>query len=258
MGSNPFIHKMINRYIPYLSWETLNLVYSLAYSEFKYNPNQKPSKKERSRGGLKNLSPNLNGEIAKVDSKMRVPLESRLRPRRIKNNQFNIKWFFNRYLKFYYKDIKPSNLINVETRLDIILFRTNWFINKEAIKTAIKKGLITLNNKISTGYVHLKPGDIIKLSDEVVSKYNSKLWLNSHFAYSPSIVSNPMDRRLTNISHSNTASMIISDWHRNYNRNIIPNVSYLEINNNIKTLMILKNPKYNEIPYPFNLRKFRN
>lgn len=254
MGSSPFIHKMINRYIPYLSWETRNLVYTLAYSEFKHNPNQVSSKKERLRGIIKNLglNPNANakGETVKVDS--------RLRTKRIKNNQFNIKWFFNRYLKFYYKDIKPSNLINAESRLDIILFRTNWFINKEAIKTAIKKGLITLNNKISTGYVHLKPGDIIQLNDEVVSRYNAKLWLNSHLAYSPSTGSNSMDRRLTNIFHSNTASMILSDWRRNYNRNIIPNVSYLEINNNIKTLMILKNPKYNEIPYPYNLRKFRS
>jgi ribosomal protein S4 len=242
---------MINRYIPYLSWESRNLVYTLAYSEFKHNPNQIT---KHLRGGLKNLNPNINikGATVKVDSKRHAPLESRLRPRKIKNNQFNIKWFFNRYLKFYYKDIKLSNLINVETRLDIILFRTNWFSDRVAVVTAIKKGLITLNNKISTGYVHLKPGDIIQLTDDVLSRYNVKLWLNSHLA------ANSTDLRLTNISHSNTASMILSDWHRNYNRNIIPNVSYLEINNNTKSLVMLKNPKYNEIPYPFNLRKFRS
>jgi len=45
------------------------------------------------------------------------------------------------------------------------------------------------------------------------------------------------------------------DWFKNKHNFILKNPVYLEINCNIKTIIILKNPQYNNIPYPKNLER---
>jgi hypothetical protein len=96
---------MINRYIPHLSWKKKNLAYILLYTVFKHTIN-KPI------------------QIIKKEKKKENGIVSRQRSKKIKNNQFNIKWFFNKYFKSYY-DLNLSKLFHVESRLDILLFRTN-------------------------------------------------------------------------------------------------------------------------------------
>ena len=208
----------------------------LLYSVFKHNVNNIRTKLSRASVPLKR-----GIQSAKI---------ARSRTKRIKNNQFNIKWFFNRYLKLYYQTSKAAHLYSIETRLDIILFRTNWFINKEAVRVAIKSGLIKVNNKIihgrnlTRGHLHLKPGDIIKVhkSRSTLSSGVNKLWLTSHYK----------DKTRLGI-----APMSLHNWASVSRYNLIPNLPYLEVNNKIKALMVLKKPKFNEIPYPFHLRKFK-
>jgi ribosomal protein S4 len=231
---------MTHRYILNLSWDTRNMAYMLLYSVFKHNINNIRTKLSRASVPLKR-----GIQSAKI---------ARSRTKRIKNNQFNIKWFFNRYLKLYYQTSRAAHLYSIETRLDIILFRTNWFINKEAVRVAIKSGLVKVNNKIihgrdlTKGHLHLKPGDIIKVDKSKstlttsLSSGVNKLWLTSHYK----------DKTRLGIS-----SMSLYNWASGYRYNIIPNLPYLEVNNKIKALMVLKKPKFNEIPYPFNLRKFK-
>jgi len=220
---------MTHRYILNLSWNQKNMAYMLLYSVFKHNLNNIKTK-------LTRANPLQKRGI--LNTKM-----IRNRTKRIKNNQFNIKWFFNRYLKLYYQTAKATHLSNIETRLDIILFRTNWFINKEAVRIAIKSGLVQVNgaalqgSELTKGHLHLNPGDIIKVDNKFIEK---NLWLTSHYK--------------ENISK---ITMSLKFWVSDVKKKIIPNLPYLEINNNIKTLIILKKPKFNEIPYPFNLRKFQ-
>jgi len=217
---------MTHRYILNLNWNTKNMAYMLLYSVFKHNLNNIKTKLTRAnplqKRGL------LNTKII------------RNRPKRIKNNQFNIKWFFNRYLKLYYQ---TAHLSHIETRLDILLFRTNWFLNQEAARIAIKSGLIQVNgvvlqgSSLTNGQIKLNPGDIIKVNTRGIA---NNLWLTSHF--NENISKTPLSLKI---------------WASEIKKKIIPNIPYLEINNNIKTLIILNKPKFNEIPYPFNLRKFQ-
>lgn len=227
---------MINRYIPHLSWKRKNLAYILLYTVFKHTINKtiQVTKKDNSRN------------IKKKDNLIAL----RQRFRKIKNNQFNIKWFFNKYLKYYY-DINISKLFNVESRLDIILFRTNWFINKEAARSAIKTGLIKINNNIVVSsrmrHINLTPGDIVEFND---SYFNKNFLLSELYKGSDS-------KNLVQINRHKSGSFSLYNWNLENNYNIIPNVPYLEINNKIKTLIMLKHPTFKDIPYPFNLRKFR-
>jgi len=222
---------MTHRYIPNLSWNKQNIAYLLLYTVFKHNINNIRTKLANS-----NISQKTLMKSAKIVKN---------RSRRIKNNQFNIKWFFNRYLNLYYQANKISHLYNIETRLDLILFRTNWFINKEAVRIAIKSGLIQVNNKVvhgrllTNGHIHLKPGDVVKLN---IKGDLNKLLLISQYE--------------SNINSSSNLSL--TNWYYDYRYNLIPNIPYIEINNNTKTLVVLHNPKFNQIPYPFNLRKFKS
>lgn len=237
---------MTYRYIPNLNWDTRNMAYTLLYNEFKHIRNKK-----------------LGGKLAQTNKKsgitdkgLKLGQNKKKLFKRIKNNQFNIKWSFNRYLKFYYQALKSSHLSSIETRLDVLLFRTNWFINKEAVRSAIKKGLATWNGELVKGYNgFVKPGDIIKIkatlahgSNYSVNAVNNpsinKGWLNTHYNY------------ISSTSRLNRLSSL-KNWLYQYKYNIIPNMPYLEINNNFLMLMVLNIPKYTDIPYPFNLRKFR-
>jgi len=177
--------------------------------------------------------------IGKKGSRIGQNIISRIRTKKIKNNQFNLKWFFNRYLKSYYKDIPISQLYHVESRLDILLFRTNWFINKEAVNTALKNNLILINNNPTTNiHITIKPGDIVQVLNHTIDN----ILLANH--YKPTI--------------KKFSFKSLHNWDYNLYSNILANIPYLEINNNIKTFIMLKTPLFEQIPYLFNLRKFRN
>jgi len=45
------------------------------------------------------------------------------------------------------------------------------------------------------------------------------------------------------------------DWLKNQYNYLLKNPVYLEINHNIKTIILLKNPQYKNIPYPKNLER---
>lgn len=152
--------------------------------------------------------------------------------KKIKNNQFNLKWYFNRFLFSYYQH--KFNNLPIENRLDLILFRTNWFKSYHHLKYAILSGNVFLNNQIVLNpHLLLKKGDLISLAPNTLlwNKFN----LNSKF-----------------ISKSQLPYL---DWLKNKSNFLIQNPVYLEINNNIKSIIILSIPHFKNIPYPFNLNK---
>jgi len=199
---------MIHRYIPYLTWDARNIAYLILYHEFKH--------------GLQ---------------RVKKPAK------RIKNNQFNIKWYFNRFLKAYYQATKLSHLTNIETRLDVILFRTNWFKNKEAVRRMIKSGLIKVNNKIIQGSdVRILPGDVIVVDTPPAGL--ERLAAQTYLAAG--------QPHRSEVGGFRT----LGEWYK-LSRNKMPqNAAWLEINNNTRALVMLKHPKFSNIPYPFNLHKF--
>lgn len=165
----------------------------------------------------------------------------RHRTKRIKNNQFNIKWIFGRVLRTYFQTTKLTP--NIETRLDILLFRTNWFINKEAVIKFIKSGNIKINNQtITSSHFHLKPGYLITVK---------------HLSIDNSLIKHYKSPALTTGRTPNVAGIEGYElWLKKRKNNMIPNVSYLETNNNIKGVILLKKPLFKNIPVPFNLHRF--
>ena len=166
------------------------------------------------------------------------------RGKRIKNNQFNIKWMFNKTLTNLYQTTKLSP--NIESRLDILLFRTNWFINKEAVIKYIKSGYIKINNQtIHSSHFHLKAGYLITLD---------------HLSIDNSLIQSSGNLGRDDLSYARARSMPSrtlshEEWLKNRKYNMIPNMPYLEINNNIKGIIILKKPVFKNIPVPFNLHR---
>ena len=148
--------------------------------------------------------------------------------KKVKNNQFNVKWFFNRFLFSYYQ---RNSLSFIENRLDLILFRTNLFISYNHVHHAILTGKIDLNNKIvKNKNIFLKKGDLIKVAEGYWNKKSSLRFAKNRFR-------NYMD------------------WLKNQYNYLLKNPVYLEINHNIKTIILLKNPQYKNIPYPKNLER---
>lgn len=157
-----------------------------------------------------------------------------------KNTQFAIRWSFNRFLSRFY----PSSIHNnLETRLDILLFRTHWFLNFNSIIFLIKHGFVMVNNVVIY-HPHLKiyPGDIVhcqflKLQHTpLIQKFNQFELLNNY-------ESNPI--------------YDLNEWKKLSSLHLIQNLNYLEINNSTHTFILLKSPSFHNIPYPFNLHKFQ-
>lgn len=222
---------MIHRYIPYLTWDARNIAYLILYHEFKH--------------GLQ---------------RVKKPAK------RIKNNQFNIKWYLNRFLKAYYQATKLSHLTNIETRLDLILFRTNWFKNKEVVKRMIKSGLIKVNYKIAQGSdVRILPGDVIVVDTSgpasnppgAGTQSGPAFGMRGPGEFGPKVKLATAPRSLLPASaRGYTKARSLGEWYK-LSRNKMPqNAAWLEINNNTRSLVMLKSPKFSDIPYPFNLHKF--
>jgi ribosomal protein S4 len=184
-----------------MSWEKKNLGYLILYTQFKHLP-QRVKKKISTRFS-------------------RPP----------KNNQFNIKWGFNRFLHSYYLSKSLDQVFNIENRLDLMLFRTNWFINKSAIFNMLAKGMITVNNRIEKkGNRILKPGDIIQIHGDIVNYPGKNIKINQY--------------------------KDIVDWEERKEDKLPQYPKWLELNHNSKSIFILTLPDFKDIPYPFNLNKF--
>ena len=143
---------------------------------------------------------------------------------KIKSDQFNVKWFFNRFLYSYYGR-NPINMI--ENRLDLILFRTNWFKSYNHIIHLFLTHKIYLNNLIIPHKnIYPQKGDIIQVKGDIwLKKLKNKK--NQDYLY----------------------------WLKIKNNYLLKNPKYLEINNNIKSFIIIASPHFKNIPYPRNLCK---
>jgi len=192
--------------------------------------------------------------------------------KKIKNNQFNVKWFLNRFLFSYYQRrvaileaTKPAkhatqrfmgnnrrlnSLSFIENRLDIILFRTNWFISYHHVNHAILTGKISLNNKIvSNKNIFIKKGDIIKVDEGFL------LWKKKEIKYENEYSGSFGQRPQYSFRFYKNGFKNYMDWFKNKYYFLLKNPVYLEVNCNIKTIIILKNPQYQNIPYPKNLAR---
>jgi ribosomal protein S4 len=197
--------------------------------------------------------------------------------KKIKNNQFNIKWFFNRFLFLYYQ---RNHLSFAEGRLDLLLFRTNWFKSYYHLKKALVTGKVLINGKkVKNGKILMKKGDICRIVEGGFPNYkNITPRLQSNPGHPENQKSNS-ERSSLNQSATQTYfdlwkkkeikySLRFSSFHHPYNTLplyldwlktkwmfLLKNPVYLEINNNIKTFILLTNPEYKNIPYPRNLNK---
>jgi len=149
---------------------------------------------------------------------------------RFKHNQFNIKWNFSRFLKSYYSFRFKHSPFFLESRVDLILFRSNWFLSHSSVLYAIKHRFVYLNhNLISHPHFFLSSGDLLSFS-----LFPSPPFLSFLPPSSPSLFL----------------------WSSHLPFFLFQNVDYILINNNIKSLLFLHSPFFHSIPFPFNLHKF--
>jgi ribosomal protein S4 len=166
--------------------------------------------------------------------------------KKTKNNQFNVKWFFNRFLFSYYQ---RNSLSFIENRLDLILFRTNWFISYNHMNQAILTGKISLNNKIVRNKkIFLKKGDLLKVEE------GFSIWKKKDIKYEPNSSRQIPKSSFRFYMYKNRYKNYMN-WFKNKYNFLLKNPPYLEINNNIKSIIILKTPEYKNIPYPKNLER---
>ena len=120
----------------------------------------------------------------------------------------------NKKLKKYYLKVKTKHsislinnlIVNLETRLDLLLWRSKLFKSMFEIHQTINHGFVKLNNDLSTKKnINIKLGDYIWI-DPAVQRYNSK-----------------------NI--------------------ILP--GYLEWNNKLNILVLIRKPEISDIQYSF-------
>jgi ribosomal protein S4 len=163
--------------------------------------------------------------------------------KKAKNNQFNVKWFFNRFLYSYYQH---NSLSFIENRLDLILFRTNWFISYNHVLYAILTGHISLNHVIVRNKnIFIKSGDLLQVKEEFLIWKKKEIIYEPKKIYKSSFRYNAYKNRFRNYM----------DWFKNKHNFLLKNPVYLEINNNIKSIIVLNNPHYKNIPYPKNLER---
>jgi len=191
---------------------------------------------------------------------------------RLKKNLFNMKWKTKKYLTVYYNPIntmssshlstKGNNPVSyqqgevknqskrsyIESRLDIVLFRTNWFMSISSVHKLIAAQGVLLNGKpVNPGEkgLQLKPNDLITLLPK-------KGILNSH------VEGEKLASPLWNHSKKSTSSLkprINPNWVTWFK--LFPSlimkqtVRYLEINPNNFSVVYLYHPTFKDIPYPF-------
>lgn len=150
--------------------------------------------------------------------------------------------FFNNFFTLF---------LNKELTITTVLQRTNWFYSYYFIKTLIKQGGIIVNGSIIfDGFYNMEPGDHLIVNERykpLVFNYTHVL-LRLRFRVNKSIL-----RRYS-------PTIRISGWFwkkknyikRFFKRNFFINYPlYMELNNKLLSLIILRRPKKSDITLPF-------
>ena len=126
----------------------------------------------------------------KVKNYYRDGIQFKTRVLSMYDNSFTINFFKKEILLNKKKTIKDTLLfgfIKPEFRIDILLWRLNFFSSSFQARQSINEGEIKLNNKKILGNVFLKKGDIISfsscksLSSSNITNIFSKLFNNDIF-----------------------------------------------------------------------------
>lgn len=156
--------------------------------------------------------------------------EFRRKKRTIKINKYlnllKIRRFYGNLSKKSFKRIFQQHSLNVnivgrsfafflESRLDVILYRANFFISIQEARQYISHNKVFVN-----GFIVNKPGFKIFLNDIIVLK-------NPIFFY------NKMKQKI------------------NDNALLVNYPSYLEVNYKLGSVILIKLPENNEVPFPF-------
>lgn len=124
---------------------------------------------------------------------------------------------FRRYFEMAKKKkgVTGENLLKLlESRLDNVLYRTNWFYSRREAKQAISHGAIQINGKRVNrpGYI-VKKGDVIKLTKD---KYSDR----------------------------------VKECMEEYKHHIVP--SWLKVNSEPVSIEVLREPERSEVTLPVN------
>jgi small subunit ribosomal protein S4 len=143
----------------------------------------------------------------------------------IKENQF-----YSLYKKAsLYKGSPSSNLfILLERRLDVILFRSNLVSSIYTSRQLISHGHVLVNNnKVTVSSYLVQDGDLIQINKNSIK-------------FVKTLITNKLN---------------ISNKIKDLLKNLMVVPAYLEVNYNTLTIMLIKSPTVNKIPYPINFSK---
>jgi small subunit ribosomal protein S4 len=138
--------------------------------------------------------------------------------------EYQLKNLFKSLKKKKYNNIIQKFVIILESRLDMVVYRSKITKTIYEAKQIINHGKIKVNNKIitSSNYI-LNRGDIISLNDfNNIKKYVLKK------------------------KNSNDSNIFLKKIRKN-------KVNYIEFNNKLNVCIFLRKPLFNEIKYPFDL-----
>ena len=115
-------------------------------------------------------------------------------------------------------------LSKLETRLDVIIYRLNFFKSIDTVKQFINHKNVSVNNKlVNKCSYEVNFYDIVSIKKKHHKKLLLSLWYNLKFKYT----------------------------YINYPK-------YMEVNYDILSCLIFRHPKLKEIPYPFYINTTKN
>jgi len=125
----------------------------------------------------------------KIKSYYRRRLKTKQLIYQVYRNSFNFK-FFRNYIKSkktsFMSRVKSMSilLMKIEYRIDILLWRLNFFSNTVEARSAILSGDVLINNR-KTSHIHfLKEGDTVRILSFIHLKEIAKLQKKTKFFYS--------------------------------------------------------------------------
>jgi len=102
---------------------------------------------------------------------------------------------------------------------------------------------------VSNKNIFIKKGDIIKVDEGFL------IWKKKEIKYGNNISRAKLPKYSFRFYTYKNRFKNYMDWFKNKYYFLLKNPAYLEVNCNIKTIIILKNPQYKNIPYPKNLER---
>ena len=115
----------------------------------------------------------LVGAILSPFKKLTTKQKTSLKQKRFKN-RFALLLQRKRLIRFFYQ--KYGKIADLEKKIDVALFRVNFFPSIRAARQGILHNKVLLNNVplLSTNYI-LKPGDVFELSSPLSTHQLPKL-----------------------------------------------------------------------------------